>query len=188
MKNIAFIFLIAAIAACGEKKEPEKAQEKAADNNLLWSENIQTILPLEQNTFVFWAGSDTTNAGASFDQEKIFLSIKKALRSEKIKAYADYPNKELTTVEVEHILVQWDSTAQVEDPNNPGSFVSAPLKMEVYDIPKLYFHETIELDTLTGVLSKRVNYITLYTSKRTENGETVGTIKLFDVKFNEEKK
>lgn len=179
MKKITPLFFIIAIIACNSKTVTE------TKNNLLWSESIQTILPLEKDTA--WDGSNLTNASANFDEEKIFSSITKAVLSGKIKAYSDFPDKELTVDQVGRILVQWDSTATIEDPENSGTFVSAPIKCEIgaWNVPQINFHETIELDTITNVLSKKISYVTLYTFKRTEAGEAVGIKKLFDVKFND---
>ena len=160
-------------------------KEESKNSKLVWADNVWSTLPLETDTV--WEGTDFTNASNTFDREKLVSSITKAVLAGKLKAYSDFPNKALSVKEVQNILVKWDSTATSEDPNNPGVFISAPIKMEIdsWSIPYIKFNEKIELDTLTYTLSKKTSYITLFNYKRTEKGETVGIKKLFDVQFNE---
>ncbi len=160
-------------------------KEESKNSKLVWADNVWSTLPLEKDTV--WEGTDFTNASNTFDREKLVSSITNAVLAGKLKAYSDFPNKALSVKEVQNILVKWDSTATSEDPNNPGVFISAPIKMEIdsWSIPYIKFNEKIELDTLTYTLSKKTSYITLFNYKRTEKGETVGIKKLFDVQFNE---
>ncbi len=186
MKYSLILFISTIFFACNKTEVKEEAPK---NNNLVLAEDIQTILPLEKDTSWAWGSSDFTNISANFDPEKIFSSITKSILSGKIKAYSDYPTKELTVNEVSKILVSWDSTATVEHPDHPGTVVSAPLKSEItaWDVPQIRFHETMELDTVTNILHKKTSYITLYTFKYAESGGVVGIRKLFDVKFNKEK-
>ena len=180
MKTITFLFCLTALLACNKNMKEESKNSK-----LVWADNVWSTLPLEADTV--WEGTDFTNASNTFDREKLVSSITKAVLAGKLKAYSDFPNKALSVKEVQNILVKWDSTATCEDPNNPGVFISAPIKMEIdsWSIPYIKFNEKIELDTLTYTLSKKTSYITLFNYKRTEKGETVGIKKLFDVQFNE---
>ncbi|MGZ6519889.1 MAG: hypothetical protein ACXVED_20065, partial [Bacteroidia bacterium] len=91
--------------------------------------------------------------------------------------------------EFENLMVSWDSTAQVEDPNNPGVFISAPTKNEITaeSISQLKFDEKIELDTVSYTLIKKVLGITFFTYKRDFDGNILGYKKLFDVRFDEKK-
>lgn len=184
MKYSLLLFISTILFACNKAEVKEVASK---NNNLVLAEDIQTILPLEKDTSWAWGSSDFTNISANFDPEKIFSSITKSILSGKIKAYSDYPNKELTVNEVSKILVSWDSTAMIEHPDHPGTMVSAPLKTEItaWDVPQIRFHETMELDTVTNILHKRVSHLTLYAFKASEKGEIIGLKKLFDVKFNE---
>ena len=186
MKKITPLFFVIALFACNTAPVTE-TDTKKDNNSYVWSDDIQTILPLEKDTA--WEGSNLTNASANFDQEKLFASIKKAVLGGKIKAYSNYPDKELTLAQASNLLVSWDSTAMAEDPNKPGTFVSAPMKFEVFgwSVPQINFHKTIELDTVTNIISEKISYLTVYIYKTTETGKTIGIKKLFDVKFNEEK-
>lgn len=185
MKHLTFLFLATTLWACNKTE----VKEEVKNNNLVLAEDIQTILPLEKDTTLRWNRADFTNAFVKFDEKLLFSTITKAVLDGKVKAYSEYPDKELTPSQVDKMLVSWDSTAQVEDPNHPGTFVSAPLKFEIssWSIPQIRFHEKIELDTVTNVLRKTTSHITVYVFTQTETGEIVGHKKLFDVKFNDEK-
>ena len=176
---ITSVYIISLIFSC---KNP--SLKEPANSKLLWAENVQSSLSLETDTI--WDQSDLTNAANKFDREKLISSITKAVLAGKIKAYRDFPNEELSPKDVDHILVQWDSTAHIEDPKNPGTFVSAPIKSEItsWNIPFIRFTEKIELDTLDYSISKQVSLVSLYVYKCTETGATKGTMKLFDVKLN----
>jgi hypothetical protein len=156
---IASLTILSLIFSC---KNP--SVEEPANNKLLWAENVQSSLSLE----------------------KLISSITKAVLAGKIKAYRNFPNEELSPKDVDHILVKWDSTAQIEDPKNPGKFVSAPIKNEItsWNMPFIRFTEKIELDTLDYSISKKVSLVSLYGYKCTETGATIGAMKLFDVKLN----
>ena len=186
MKYSLLLFISTVLYACNGTEVKEAVLK---NNNLVLAEDIQTILPLEKDTSLNWAQADFTNAFAKFDENKLFTTITKAVLDGKVKAYSEYPDKELSVDQVNKMLVSWDSTAQAEDPNHPGTFVSAPLKFVVssWNVPQIRFHEKIELDTVTNVLHKTTSHISLYIFKQTESGEIVGHTKLFDVKFNDEK-
>ena len=185
MKHIGYLFFIPILFACNKAE----VKEEVKYNNLVLAEDIQTILPLEKDTSLNWEHADFTNASVKFDEKVLFSTITKAVLNGKIKAYSEYPDKELTPAQVDKMLASWDSTAMAEDPNHPGVMVSAPMKFEIsyWSVPQIRFHEKIELDTVTNVLHKTTSHITLYIFKQTETGEIVGHKKLFDVKFNEEK-
>ena len=131
---ITSVYIISLIFSC---KNP--SLKETANSKLLWAENVQSSLSLETDTI--WDQSDLTNAANKFDREKLISSITKAVLAGKIKAYRDFPNEELSPKDVDHILVQWDSTAHIEDPKNPGTFVSAPIKSEItsWNIPFIRF-------------------------------------------------
>ena len=181
MKKIIFLFLITAAIACTNATK----QEIKSNNNLVLAESIQSILPLEADTV--WDGSDLTNAKCKFDREKVFSSIISGVLSGKLQAYANYPDQMLSIDNVQHILVQWDSTNMAEDVHHPGFMVSAPIKKDIgaFNVPQIKFHEKIEMDTIAGTISKKVSYITLYTYMTDAKGDLNGIMKVFDVKLND---
>jgi hypothetical protein len=180
-KYILFLFIGTAIS-CNDNKR----QEPKENTKLIWSESIQTILPLERDTM--WDGSDLTNVTSKFDEEKIFSSITNGVLAGKLKAYRNYPEEMLSIDDIKNILVKWDSTKSAEDPDKPGTFEKVVVKEEISAdrIAQIKFHEKIELDTISYTFSKKVSYISLYAYKTTEKGYTVGIRKIFDVKLNDQ--
>jgi len=189
--------------ACGN---PETKPENTATSLLSWGNDLESTIPLA--TMDEWLdasgkslpdndtmqmemeelGIDYSNKKIGYKgREKIFNSIIDAVKTSKLKAYKNYPAGELSVNDVKNILVQWDSTTVMEDPNKPGVFFSAPTKMEVFsfDATSIRFHEKIEMDTINFTMNKKINFISLYIYKRTETGETLGQKKLFDVKLND---
>lgn len=186
MKKIILLFVLTAtIIACQKNKNQE-----IKDNKVVWAETAQTILPLDRDTS--WSEADW-NAAYKYDKKQLFTSVTKAVLSGKLQAYASYPGTPFTVKEFDHFLVGWDSTNQVEDVNNPGVFISAPLKTEITpeEISQLRFHEKIEWDTVSYSLIRKVSYISFYTYRYNFNEVTntlnvIGYKKLFDVKLNNE--
>lgn len=169
--KIVILLLFTAIVACNKNTNQE-----TKNNEVLWAENVQTILPMEPDTTdPYWS-----------EKEKIFSSIVPAVLSGKLKAYANYPSPPLTLKEFNNILVKWDTT-QVENPANPGVFFTVPVKIELTSdrITGIKFNEKIELDTISFSISQKVSYITFLTYKENETGEIMGNKKLFDVKLND---
>src|ERR1035437_5526791 len=123
MKKTAILFVLTAIIACNKNNNQE-----TKNNKILWAENVQSIVPLVKDSS--WNEADW-NAIYKYDKEKIFSSITHAVLSGKLKAYADYPNKEITVTGFNNILVKWDSTNVVADPKHPGYMISAPIKKEL---------------------------------------------------------
>lgn len=173
------LFCISLLYACDKKVENSAIEKK---QGLVWAENVTTIMPMETDTL--WDNADFTNASNKFDREKLFNSITKALINGTLKAYSDFPKGELSTKEIENILVKWD-TVKIQDPAT-GNWMAAPLKEEIsgWRIPVIQFNETIELDTMNYSINKKVSFITLIVFKMTETGVVIGKQKLFDVKLN----
>lgn len=171
---------ISLLFACDKKVENSAVEKK---QGLVWAENVTTIMPMERDTL--WDKADLTNASNKFDRQELYNSIKKAVLSEKLKAYSDFPQGELSVKDVEGILVQWD-TLDIKDPETGQLISDAPVKNEIESliIPTIQFNETIELDTVNYTINKKVSFITLVVFKMTESGEIVGKRKLFDVKLN----
>jgi gliding motility associated protien GldN len=95
---------------------------------------------------------------------------------------------EMTKSEIEALLVSWDSTTQVEDPNNPGTYVSAPTKNEITSqrVWKYWVKEDWFFDKQRSVLDVRIIGLCPLIEKKTESGESTGADKpLFWVYFPE---
>jgi gliding motility associated protien GldN len=95
---------------------------------------------------------------------------------------------EFTKSEIEGLLVSWDSSATTEDPNNPGTFISAPTKKETTseNISKYWLKEDWFFDKQRSVLDVRIIGLLVIIPKLTETGEDAGADKaLFWVYFPE---
>ena len=182
MKKTALLFILTGIIACTNTttKTPE-----TNSNNILWAETVKTILPMERDSA--WNEADW-KAAYKYDKEKMFRSITRGILAGKIKAYRNYPDFQFTPKDFQNFLVQWDSTATVEDPNNPGVFIAAPIKTEITpeSVMQLKFDEKIELDTMNYTLAKKVSMVTFFGYKYNELGDILGIKKLFDVKLNDD--
>lgn len=84
---------------------------------------------------------------------------------------------DMTKSEIEGLLVKWDSTAQTEDPNNPGTFISAPTKDEIGSIriQQYWIKEDWFFDKQRSVLDVRIIGLCPLIEKKTEGGESTGT-------------
>lgn len=95
---------------------------------------------------------------------------------------------DMTKTEIEAKLVKWDSTAQTEDPNNPGTMLSAPTKEEVTSakIWKYWIKEDWFFDRQRSVLDVRIIGICPVIEKISETNEHLGAdVPLFWVYFPE---
>jgi gliding motility associated protien GldN len=83
---------------------------------------------------------------------------------------------DMTKTEIEAKLIKWDSTAQAEDPNNPGTMVSAPTSAEITadKIWKYWIKEDWFIDRQRSVLDVRIIGICPVIEKISETGEHLG--------------
>ena len=93
---------------------------------------------------------------------------------------------EMTIAEVNQVLVSWDSTNQVEDPNDPGVLIDAPIKMETTSdlVWKYWVKEDWFFDRQRSVMEVRILGLCPLVEKKTETGEGTGADKaLFWIYF-----
>ena len=93
---------------------------------------------------------------------------------------------QFTKSEIEALLVQWDSTHQTEDANNPGQMITAPMKNEITseNITKYELKEDWFFDKQRSVLDVRIIGLQVLIAKKQEgSGEVVGDKGLFWVYF-----
>jgi gliding motility associated protien GldN len=93
----------------------------------------------------------------------------------------------MTKAEVSALLISWDSLHQVEDVNNPGTFISAPMKTEITSdhIRQYWIKEDWFFDKERSVMECRIIGICPVASKLSESGEMIGLKPLFWVYFPE---
>ncbi len=181
MKKLTFIVLCATMIACNKSAT---TNSDATSNGVLWASNVETLLPMVQDTL--WS-KENWDEVYKYDKKAIFESMTKAVLAGKLKAYTSYPAGELSINDFKNRIEKWDSTHMAEDPNNPGTMLSAPmlLKFQAEDIAQMRFNESMELDTVNYTLNKKVSFVTFNTYKLTDDGQIIGLYKLFDVKLND---
>lgn len=89
--------------------------------------------------------------------------------------------------EVQAMLVQWDSTHQSEDPNNPGTYFQTPVKTEITaaNVRQYWIKEDWFFDKQRSVMEARIIGICPLVEKVAENGDVVGVRPLFWIYFPE---
>ncbi|MGL4596340.1 MAG: gliding motility protein GldN, partial [Bacteroidia bacterium] len=95
---------------------------------------------------------------------------------------------QMTKPQIEALFVQWDSTNQVEDPNNPGTFILAPIKTELttIDVKSYWIKEDWFFDKQRSVMDVRILGICPMKEKKDPStGEVVGLLPLFWIYFPE---
>ena len=178
MKKVLITIGCIALVACS--KNTNDNQQSA--NTVVWAETEESYLPMVQDSM--WSKEEWDKA-YKVDKEKIFKSVVGAVLKGKLKAYGWYPEKEMSVESFQNVLVHWDSTHQVEDANNPGVMITAPIKVTVThdDISEIRMDERMEFDTLTNTLIKKVNVLQFIGFKYDQNGRILGKKKFFDVKL-----
>ena len=93
----------------------------------------------------------------------------------------------MTKDEVRSLLISWDSTHQVENVNDPGNFITVPLKTEITSsrVYQYWIKEDWFFDKQRSVMESRIIGICPLTEKLSEDGEIVGLKPLFWVYFPE---
>ncbi|MEI6489881.1 MAG: hypothetical protein WCP52_13010 [Bacteroidota bacterium] len=178
MRKTIILLACTAFVACNKNgKEEQKA------NAVVWAETAETTMPMTKDSL--WSQEDWDKT-YKLDKPQIFNSITKAVRSGKLKA-CSFLNLDIdyTIPEFDAILSHWDSTHQVDDVNNPGTMISAPLKYDTNpdDISQIRFQEKIVFDTLTNTLTKKVTSALFLQYAKSQSGEILGMKPLFRVKF-----
>lgn len=125
------------------------------------------------------------------DRRSLFDVLKDALMAGTINAF-DNPalddefKVKMSKATIEALFVQWDSTNQVEDPNNPGTFILAPIKTELTtnNVKAYWMKEDWFFDKQRSVMDVRILGLCPMKEKQDPStGEVVGYLPLFWVYF-----
>lgn len=156
--------------------------------NMMWSRRIWRVIDLREkmNQPLYYPLEPTVCMQSLFDV------LKSAILNKELKAYAnpvfdDEFTHEMTMDEVSKLLVSWDSTHQVEDVNNPGQYITAPLKSEIKagNICQYWIKEDWFFDKERSVMEARIIGICPLVQKLSEDGEVIGLKPLFWINFPE---
>jgi gliding motility associated protien GldN len=154
--------------------------------DVMWSKRMWRVLDLREklNLPLYYPTEPQVCLLSLFDV------LKCALLDGKITAFAnpafdDEFKNPMTIAEVEKTLVSWDSTNQVEDVNNPGTYINVPLKKEITaaSIRQYWIKEDWFFDKQRSVFECRIIGLCPLIAKLTETGETIGVTPLFWIYF-----
>ncbi len=155
--------------------------------DVMWAKRIWRVIDLREklNQPLYYPTTPILNRKSLFDvmKDEILAGNLIAFNNP---ALDDEFRLEMTIAEVNQVLVSWDSTNQVEDPNDPGVLIDAPIKMETTSdlVWKYWVKEDWFFDRQRSVMEVRILGLCPLVEKKTETGEGTGADKaLFWIYF-----
>lgn len=157
--------------------------------DVMWSKRVWRVIDLKQkiNLPLYYPTSPLADRKSLFD-----LLKDGALKEGTVKCFSPTDDEfriEFTKSEIEGLLMAWDSSAMAEDPNDPGTMISAPIKNEITseEIIKYQIKEDWFFDKQRSVLDVRIIGLLVIVAKKAEggDGESLGDKGLFWVYFPE---
>lgn len=167
-----------------DKRPIPYANVREAD--IMWSKRIWRVIDLREkfNLPLYYPTAPIK------DRKSLFDVIKDAAMEGSITCFSPIDDEfqvPISRSAVEAMLVNWDSTHQTENPENPDEMILSPIKNEVTseDITKYWIKEDWFFDKQRSVMEVRIVGIMPVTTKKTESGENIGDKPLFWIYFPE---
>lgn len=154
--------------------------------DVMWSKRVWRVIDLREklNLPIYYPEEPTVCLMSLFDV------LKCALLTDSLQAYSnpifdDEFTMPMTKMEAQNLLVTWDSANQVEDVNNPGQFITVPLKKEInsVNIRQYWIKEDWYFDKQRSVMESKIIGICPLAEKVSESGEMIGVKPLFWIYF-----
>lgn len=154
--------------------------------DVMWSKRVWRVIDLREklNLPIYYPEEPTVCLMSLFDV------LKCALLTDNLQAYSnpifdDEFTMPMTKMEAQNLLVTWDSANQVEDVNNPGQFITVPLKKEInsVNIRQYWIKEDWYFDKQRSVMESKIIGICPLAEKVSESGEMIGVKPLFWIYF-----
>ncbi len=157
-----------------DRKPVPYANVREAD--AMWSKRVWRVIDLREkfNLPLYYPTAPTQDRKSLFDVLK-----DAALNDSTVTCFSPVDDEfqvPLSKSEVKAILINWDSTYQTENPQNPGEMITSPIKKEITseDITKYWIKEDWFFDKQRSVMDVRILGILAVTAKKTETGENAG--------------